>query len=508
MKRIHQILVLSVIATTSFATSNLEMAKECFNESKYDEAINYATLSLEEKPDSIDAYIVRAGAYEYLKQYKLMIKDLSAYIKRHKSDTDYFTLSQAYLSRGNRYTKTFNQLNKGLADLRKAYALDSTSWRNANGLGVCLYKMGRYKEADYYLYKKNVMQFRNGDGSYWAALNKYALGEYDTAIHLYTGCLLLNPDDDWQMATIIFRKNIKYAIECVYVALDYCETNYQRGIFHYLLGVSLYREKKYDDAIEECNKALVFFRDENSVVANVKYYKCYCYLGKYELKNALEIMTSSINSAESYGNSESWRYMVRAQIYLGLGMFNEALSDLNIAEGKAGDDLAEYTAYVGDVYYFMKDYDSAFEYYERSMMINEKRWLTYAGRAGVYFAIGDTVSAMKDMDMVCRNIRPICNSEYCVYANSAFYTGHKQKAEKAIKYVLNNIDEDNKAYDYIGIADYYAVTGDADNAFKYLKMAVESGYFMLTTKLCVPEWIVLMDKKPEIREYIDGILNK
>lgn len=508
MKQYFIFLCFVLTTTMLFAESSFDLAQDFYDKNDYEKAVQYASISLKENPGEIDAYIVRAMANKEMERYEVVVRDLSSYIGKRKKNTenktDSLNLATAYRHRGTINMDVFQHYKESIGDFRKSYTLDSSNWQISLGLGRCLYNLKKYEEAHYYLYDKVCISFQQYEGLYWAAINSYALHRYDSAIRIYMACLMDNIDEDWQTGIEIFNADIEKTRECVNEVFECSISDYQRGVFHYLWAYVLYYNRLYDEAIEEFNKSLVFFKNEENVVQYVHYYKSRCYNAKYEIDNALNAIDKSVEYAEHQDNCYSWMYYERAQNYISKGMLDKSLEDIEKAASAAGDDLPTYIGYIGDLYYLMGDYDSALDNYNKSLQLNKTNWEFYIDRAFLYLAMDDNASALADLKTVYKHMKPITINEYCLYATAAFLTGHKAEAERAVQYAENNIDKHNAYIEYAAIAGYYVHTGDADNAFKYLKMAVESGYVLLKSYLLMPEWIAVMDKYPAIREFINS----
>ncbi|MCQ2360562.1 MAG: hypothetical protein MJ009_03650 [Paludibacteraceae bacterium] len=490
------------------SVSSFDLAQDFYDNKDYEKAVQYATLSLKENPGEIDAYIVRAMANKEMEKYEVVVRDLSAYIGKRKKNTenktDSFNLATAYRHRGTINMDVFQKYNGSLGDFKKSYSLDSTNWQTSLGLGRCLYNLKKYEEAHYYLYDKVCISFQQYEGLYWAAINSYALHHYDSAIRTYMACLMYNINEDWQTGIDIFNTDIEKTRECVNEVFECSISDYQRGVFHYLWACVLHCNRRYDEALEELNKSLVFFKNEENVVQYVHYYKSRCYNAKYEIDNAFNAIDKSVEYAERQDSCYSWIYYERAQNYISKGMLDKSLEDMEKAVSVAGDDLSTYIGRIGGLYYLMGDYVSALDNYNKSLQINKTNWEVYVCRAFLYLSMDDKASAVADLKTVYKHIKPVTINEYCLYATAAFLTGHKAEAERVVNYAKNNINRYNAYIEYAAIADYYVHTGDAENAVKYLKIAVESGYVLLKAYLLMPEWISVMDKYPTLREFINS----
>lgn len=176
----------------SQSTLFYEQGKKCYQEKKFDEAIEQFSEAIKSKPDSDSAlarcYNARGVVYFYLGDFKKVIKDCTKALELDKSNANYFNC------RGNAHF-SLGKFDKAAEDFTKAIELspEASHGRYFNNRGSAYRRLKNFKEAidDYtkaiHVDPKNGNYYNNRGNTY------FDMGEFQAAIDDFTTALGLEP---------------------------------------------------------------------------------------------------------------------------------------------------------------------------------------------------------------------------------------------------------------------------------------------------------------------------
>lgn len=163
----------------------------------------------------------------------------------------------------------------------------------------------------------------------------------------------------------------------------------------------------------------------------------------YRLKRYKDLMIRGEEAATRFNRSFLAKMLYAAGASEN-GEYNIALNELRKAEILAGDEkemLIQVLTSRGDVYYRMKDYDKAFETFERALEINSED-LTVINNYAYYLA--ETSIRLKEAEKMAKFVveRENNNSAYLdTYAWALYKNGKQRKAQKIMEKVLEQDEE-------------------------------------------------------------------
>jgi len=329
-----------------------------------------------------------------------------------------------------------------------------------------------------------------------------ALPDFEMAIKLNNDLYYIN----------YFLGSCKYDL-CDYVGAAeafYKFTQIEKEISngHYMLGLSLQKLNKYEDAIIHFSETIRLDPEDADAYSNrgyclsqlgedsyndyrkalslekdaINYYNC----GFEEVINkdftlAISNLSQAINMDTNYFNA----YVARADAYIQLRNYDLALKDCNKAlELKPNDSLALYRK--ADLFYVFEKYKEAISFYNLSIQYssNNKKRNTYYFRGMSYFYLKNYDSAISDFSTVLELYGDEVNS-YLMRASCYIRKDIYLSASKDIKQAMSL---------YPNTADVYAVSaelklkiGDNLGAFNDLKKCLsinpEHGYASATIQI-------------------------
>jgi tetratricopeptide (TPR) repeat protein len=191
------------------------------------------------------------------------------------------------------------------------------------------------------------------------------------------------------------------------------------------LAYKYIQTEEYNEALKYANAALR--KNSESYFANL--YKGICLFG---LENDVESL-EYFSKAASIEPQNPYPYTYRAESYMQLKKYNEALADYNTAydfvTGSGGQfpvfrirghndvDLYSLLANRGIAYYFLDDYKAAFNDFSNCIDQNKYLDLCYYWRACVYLDLGATDKGCADLQKAVELNYPEAAQQYEKYCN-------------------------------------------------------------------------------------------
>ena len=144
---------------------------------------------------------------------------------------------------------------------------------------------------------------------------------------------------------------------------------------------------------------------------------------------------------------------------------------------KASDD-AKLFYYLGLTEYYLKNYSSSFQCFDKSIQLDDRDELTYEARGDLNFDLENWEEAVNDYSNAIKfhnaTVNIFIESTYksrgCAYAN----LGKFQDAINDFNFVVSHNKYDAETYFFLGKA--YSDLGDMDNALKNFEQAKKLGY--------------------------------
>lgn len=289
----------------------------------------------------------------------------------------------AWNSRGLAYLG-LGDVQAAIRDFRKAVELSPGATLYLNNLAEALRDSGRVSEA---LEKLNQALKLEPDNYYILQKRARAYGDMGSiklALNDINRVIAARPDkvaDDYVCRAYIYIRQARYA-DAVVDAKHALKVNPQFASAYYVIGVALYCQHKYKDAIPYFTKVLEL--DQYIGLAHKVRGLCYKAIGEDEKALAdLEQYTSLFHDEESY--------RARAAIAAKQGYFEQA-----------ADDLAALTPFAGGLKTGKKDYNRLISLYSRMAKAGLGGKEVYFDRGMVYFVAGDTELACRDFEQYLR----------------------------------------------------------------------------------------------------------
>lgn len=487
----------TLLCMSVFVSSMLMAQTDWRNNPMVRVTMNVYAEQIAANPEDYNAYFARAKEYFRYGEMDLALADLNAAIKYFPQQMD-SDLSQAYTMRGLIYQQE-GKLNNALVDLNKALQLDATSRFSLIARGDLLYDMGDYENAksDYQLLLRRDARCQEA----YLGLARVALKENNMGVcednlkkaqetnpsspELYVARGAIYEEmrewrkaaDDYVLAIVygdnhtaiaalskLSKKSHNAVIEALTVAINESD---DKGYYHFLRGTIHKNNASYSASIKDWNEIIdqKYFH-YHSIYSNRAY--CYMHLGQFEYA------LIDIQTAIDMKNDEVAYFIMRSKLNRIMGEYEKAAEGLSIA---ATFDPAhiELLHQRGLLAAEQGDHETALNYYNEAVMYNADDAMSYLLRAINYEAMGDTVAAHNNYEMI------LTVSEETPRFNSLrgfawAKLGRVAEAEQWIESVIRNEGEFVNGADYYNAACLYAQTGNRVKAYDYLEKALKAGY--------------------------------
>jgi len=239
------------------------------------------------------------------------------------------------------------------------------------------------------------------------------------------------------------------------------ELNLNNASYYYNRACSYYCSNKYDKAIEDYDKAIKLNPNDACYFNNRGH--SYFALNKYS--EAIEDYDKAIKLDP---NNASYYYK-RGFSYYALNKYNKAIEDYNKAI-KLDPNNAAYFSSRGDIYYYEKAYNKAIEDYNKAIKLDPNNAFYYDNRGLAYEKLKKYKEAINDYNKAIK-LNPN-NAFYCYNRGFTYNKLKKYKEaindyDKAIKLDPNNASYfNNRGVAYNNLGEYSKALEDYDKAIK------------------------------------------
>ncbi|MCM1450521.1 MAG: tetratricopeptide repeat protein [Clostridiales bacterium] len=453
---------------------------------------------LDADPQNYEVYFRRASEYYNLSQYLRALDDVNAAIK-YTPVTDTDLLFQEYTLRANIYTMT-DRKEDALLDLDQACRLDKTSTTALYLKANLEYELGKYTEAKADFNQLQRMDPRNLESLFGlakVAVKENNLGlatEYaDRAIALEpsnsvaylqrasvrqlmgnnTGAvddlilaISIDKDNSVALARLVAMSNSDYnaVITGLTSAIQQAPSV---GMFIYLRAVIAMNHCRYKAAIDDFHTII----DENlynyhGIYASLS--ECYLGLGKYQ-----EALTE-INQALSMTTDNGAYYITRAKIRRAMEDYDRALESATTALDKLpGSPVA--LVEKGLCYESLSKYNDASSLFGEAIMDEPDNALTYLIRARVLESNLKETGAARNL---CQRVLDLDFPDNNIKSYKGFamiILGRKADAISWIESIVNNNTDVDGSLNYYA-ACLYAQLNNKMKAYEHMERALENGY--------------------------------
>lgn len=453
---------------------------------------------LEADPQNYEVYFRRANEYYNLSQYLRALSDVNEAIK-YTPLTDTDLLFQEYTLRANIYLMS-ERPEDALNDLARACDLDPTSLTSLYLKANTEYELGRYADAKADFNKLQRIDPRNLEALFGLArvavkennlglANEYIdraisfepsnstaylqranvrqlMGNNTGAVDDLIVAISVDKENSVALARLVSMSNEDY--NAVITGLSSAiQQAPQVGMFIYLRAVIAMSHYRYKAAIDDFHTII----DENlynyhGIYASLS--QCYLGLGKYQ-----EALTE-INQAMSMTTENGAYYTLRAKIRRAMGDYEKALESATSGLEKNPTSTAA-MAEKGLCQESLKDYKEASSLFGEAIMDEPDNASYYMLRAYVL------TEHLKDAGAARTLYQRVLDLDYpetAVKSLEGFALlklGRNADAISWIEYILGNVKDGDGSINYHA-ACLYAQLGNKAKAFDCMERALENGY--------------------------------
>ncbi len=421
-------------------------------------AANMAIKHLPKKDKAAHAYVhsLQSGLHLEIKDTTQALVYISKAIKLTPKDEDlYDRRAQIYYELG--------EYAQGDTDYQKMLSLNPGNYRAIMGLGRNAKVQKKYTEAVAYFDKVVQLYPDYAAGYSFRADALTQQGKFQDALNDVIEAMKIN--DDFKAFYLI--QELADTIYTPVVARLTKQTLKEPNnpYWFYVLGVVQKRTKHYWEAIDMYQKELKL-----GVSAGTLYRIASCYDELGDFPHAVAYLTQTI----ALDTTDYYSYVYRASMYHEMGEADKAIADVEYVIAHNPDAIEEMYYHKG---WFLQDarrYEEAIEAYTMSIQMTENDDYLFAlqNRANLYRLQGRTAEAEADFrqTIALADTLGIPSEDVCMaYA----WLGD---SAKAVESVFEHAAHETDAGRYYNVACVYAILGEHEKAFEYLKQTLEDGY--------------------------------
>jgi len=250
------------------------------------------------------------------------------------------------------------------------------------------------------------------------------LNQYDMVFRSINEALHYNPSHEGALLRMLFcveftRKH-KESIRYHYQLL---KKEHYSALTWYNLGISLYHEFMYEEAIEAFEFAFII----NSDLDPAYYYCAEVYMLQGIYSKAIEIYDQML---DRFHVTKPEVYINLAECHIKTGNSNLALGYLKFAS--ILDEDAQISFLMAEAHKNLKKFDQAFHHYFEALKIDETREDVHIQLAILYFERCDFESAAYHFELAV-NLAPYMSEHWVSYASLFINIGETKKAEEILK---------------------------------------------------------------------------
>ncbi|WP_373521637.1 tetratricopeptide repeat protein [Aquiflexum sp.] len=377
---------------------------------KNEEAVIYYSKAIELNPDYAMYWENRAYANEKLENLRPAENDIQHALSLEETPARFNLLGLIYFK--------LNDFQSALEYFTKAENDEPTNRVYIENRASAYRNLELYDEA-IQEYQRSI-EIKESDFSFNAiGVMKYLQGKFMEAIDFYSKALQLDGNNPiyWENRALAYEKagNYEFAEMDSKKALEIEDSSGRNNI----LGLSLHKQGKIDEAIVYYSKALeldannpIYWENRALAYENSKNYS----LAELDSKKALEIEGSPLRynllglSLYMQGkNKEAIQYYTqaiemdhfnpvfwenRALAFEAMGLYQDALADYSeVIEIK--EDPITYNS-IGKLNYWTKNFHEAIENYSKAIELDGSKAILYENRGLAYYALQDFTSAEQD----------------------------------------------------------------------------------------------------------------
>ena len=250
------------------------------------------------------------------------------------------------------------------------------------------------------------------------------LNQFDMVFRSINEALHYNPSHEGALTRMLFFVDFtRKHKESIRFHQQLLKKEHYSALTWYNLGISLYHEFMYEEAIEAFEFAFIIDSDLDPA-----YYYCaevYMLQGIYS--KAIEIYDQMLNR---FHVTKPEVYINLAECHIKTGNSNLAIGYLKFAS--ILDEDAQISFLMAEAYKNLKKFDKAFDHYFEALKIDDTREDIHIQLAVLYFEKCDFESAEYHFDQAV-NLAPYSSEHWVSYASLFINIGEIKKAENILK---------------------------------------------------------------------------
>jgi clan AA aspartic protease (TIGR02281 family) len=355
MNRLNRLLVIYIIAGFSLPgyaqTAGYSDCNDLLRQEKYDEAFDCMDKYIKKNPKDIDAFALRAAWNASVENYKAALSDVNEAIKNHNKHTK-ISKDALYTIRGRIYEDVENY-DEALNDYAIALKI------NPDNATTLIRRANLYHSLENY----------TASDADWKHVLKIEKDNISAAIGL--------------ARNMVEKGQIDEAIK----ELNRLEKIDAGNSYIYMYRAKAYEKKEdYRKAIDDVIDWIYY----DEVDANNIGYLVDC--AEHEFTYTIAKISEKV--VKDTDKKTMWLYL-RALLYSGNEMYNEAIADYNAIEQLSSTPQLFVYEYRGECYVETGEYDKAIAEFDKGLELKEDKDL-YLRKAGAEYSKGDYESSIAD----------------------------------------------------------------------------------------------------------------
>lgn len=496
---------------------NYVKGMKALQDSNYAEAMKYLNREIAKNPDNGYAYYGLGMTYEATGNPSEALDNFNIAIKNIPSDDNY-SIALAYSLKA-RVLRRLDDLNGAMENFNKAVETCPESADFYVMRGMEFRDHGKLEQAEKDFREAVSLDKKNTEAYVGLAEIAYIQRKYAEVIRLCNYINKLAPDHSYAymlrakvyMSQNKYREAVNDIVEALNAGDDKQALTGMRIIADSMPEIVLERLKKQKEKYPNDNK-WNFYLGMVCEQAGDFSQAAVCYEEMYKSERSDEIAVILGNCYKETGMTEkalkyyqeakkinpasAWIYYEKSVAERGVGMYSEALADINSYIAAEPDDESGY-AVRGMVKYYMGDDKGAVDDFTTAIKANNNDVLSLLYRGILYDKAGERKKAVKDFEHVVRVDTKEGENSSAAYAYRAL--ADKKKSEKLAAQILSR----GKHCECYNIACMYSEFGETSKALMALKTAFEKGFRRFDMAECAPE----LENVRKLAEF-NGLVNE
>jgi clan AA aspartic protease (TIGR02281 family) len=519
------ILMLQVMG--SFAQSyNFEKAMEALRQENYDEALDYFSRELIDKPKNSMALFYRSSIH-YIKDNNISaLNDINEALKnfdkknkvsiagahgmkakiylgiseKEKAVSEYTAAIRYnpenvsyYVSRGRIYFQ-MGQLDDSKKDYLKAIEMEESNVEALTYLGLNYIEEKNLEEAGKLLNLAVKLDPDFADAYYYRAMMYFEQKKYNDAISDAFNSYVLDESDNSNRSLFInyAPKNIGFALAKVNAVLN---ANPDQEKWYFLRAQLYESQTDLQAAIADYSRILEI--SDPATRGVILRYRALCYLNADLIDRAF----TDYNSLIELDSTDAPDYLGRGEVKILKADYAGALEDFSKAISVMPEFSWSYFKRGRLKELYLNDFDGALNDYESAISLAEDGLQYYLYRGCLYMRkFKDTGKARADFEKILSADTSLKNSKN--YRQYALY--YLSRTGESIAWQSQLLEQDSSAENYYNAACLYSLMGKKPESVAFLRKAFENGYRSfndlkndqyLDNVRDNPEFITLMSEK-------------